>query len=81
VLPADMAVRALIDTMAGFTRASGVRYTYCHVGNEGEPLTSYDFGEVPLADAANALQQRGDLADALRMHALNAQLSPTTSTR
>jgi tetratricopeptide (TPR) repeat protein len=43
VLPADIPVRALIDTMAGFTRALGVRCTYCHVGREGEPLASYDF--------------------------------------
>jgi hypothetical protein len=42
-LPADIPVRALIDTMASFTRALGVRCTYCHVGREGEPLTTYDF--------------------------------------
>src|SRR5437660_10875876 len=43
VFPKDIAVRALVDTMASFTRALGVRCTYCHVGNEGEPLSSYDF--------------------------------------
>jgi hypothetical protein len=43
VLPADIPVRALIDTMARFTRALGVRCTYCHVGREGEPLETYDF--------------------------------------
>ena len=43
VLPMDMPVRALRDTMASFTRALGVRCTYCHVGTEGEPLTTYDF--------------------------------------
>lgn len=43
VLPKDMPVRALRDTMASFTRALGVRCTYCHVGKEGEPLTTYDF--------------------------------------
>jgi photosynthetic reaction center cytochrome c subunit len=43
VLPADIPIRALIDTMAGFTRALGVRCTYCHAGREGEPLASYDF--------------------------------------
>lgn len=41
--PADMSVRALVDTMAGFTRALGVRCTYCHLGREGEPLETYDF--------------------------------------
>jgi hypothetical protein len=43
VLPADIPVRALVDTMAGFTRALGVRCTYCHVGKEGDPLEAYDF--------------------------------------
>jgi len=43
VFPADIPVRTLIDTMASFTRALGVRCTYCHVGEEGQPLSSYDF--------------------------------------
>jgi hypothetical protein len=42
-LPPDISVRALVDTMAGFTRALGVRCTYCHLGREGEPLATYDF--------------------------------------
>jgi tetratricopeptide (TPR) repeat protein len=164
-LPAEITVRALVDTMAGFTRALGVRCTYCHVGREGAPFDSlnfvsdslatkrkaremlrmvraingdhlaklaerrqpaivvtcttchrgitqprtlqdvlliaydaggadsaeaayralrrryygsaaYNFGEVPLADVAAAVQQRGKLADALRLHALNVEFSP-----
>jgi hypothetical protein len=43
VLPTDIPIRALIDTMAGFTRALGVRCTYCHVGREDQPLEAYDF--------------------------------------
>ena len=43
VFPKDIPVRALIDTMRSFTRALGVRCTYCHVGNEGEPLSSFNF--------------------------------------
>ncbi len=38
-----LSVRQVINTMAGFTRALGVRCTYCHVGEEGQPLSSYDF--------------------------------------
>ena len=41
--PADMSVRALVDTMRAFTRALGVRCTYCHLGRESDPLTAYDF--------------------------------------
>lgn len=29
--------------MKGFTQALGVRCTACHVGEEGKPLTTYDF--------------------------------------
>jgi len=42
-LPADISAGALVDTMKAFTRALGVRCTYCHVGKEGEPLSAYDF--------------------------------------
>ena len=43
VFPKDISVRALLDSMGSFTRALGVRCNYCHVGNEGEPLSTYDF--------------------------------------
>jgi tetratricopeptide (TPR) repeat protein len=43
VLPKDIPIRALLDTMRSFTNALGVRCQYCHVGNEGEPLSSYNF--------------------------------------
>ena len=41
--PPDISVRALLDTMATFTRALGVRCTYCHLGREADPLSTYDF--------------------------------------
>lgn len=41
--PPDISVRALVDSMAGFTRALGVRCTYCHLGRESDPLETYDF--------------------------------------
>lgn len=43
VLPDTIPTRELIRMMAGFTRALGVRCTHCHVGEEGRPLSSYDF--------------------------------------
>ena len=43
VFPKNTPVRALLDTMRTFAGALGVRCTYCHVGNEGEPLSSFDF--------------------------------------
>ena len=40
---------------------------------------SYDFGEVPLATFANTLRARGQVQDAIRFHALNAQMSPRST--
>jgi len=43
VLPKDFPASKLSSVMKGFTRALGVRCTYCHVGEEGKPLGTYDF--------------------------------------
>lgn len=44
VLPKDIDRRELIDQMKQFTQALGVRCQHCHVGEEGAPLSSVDFG-------------------------------------
>ncbi len=41
--PATMPVRDLINQMRFFTGALGVRCQYCHVGQEGMPLDSFNF--------------------------------------
>ena len=43
VLPKDFTGARLSPIMRGFTRSLGVRCTYCHVGEEGKPLSTYDF--------------------------------------
>ena len=43
VLPADFTGARLRPIMMGFTRALGVRCPYCHVGEEGKPLSTFDF--------------------------------------
>ena len=43
VLPKDTPKEKLSATMVGFTRGLGVRCPFCHVGQEGQPLTTYDF--------------------------------------
>jgi len=43
VLPKDFTGQRLRPVMTGFTRALGVRCTHCHVGEEGKPLSTYDF--------------------------------------
>lgn len=168
VLPTSISMDSLVNTMASFTRALGVRCGYCHVGPEGAtldkyefandqkatkekaramlrmvaainddhlaklamrrtpPITvtcatchhgiaqprplqqvllgaydaggtdslvnayralrtryygaaAYDFDEVPLADVGSALSERGKLVDAVRIHVLNTEVSPTST--
>lgn len=43
VLPNDMSVREVIGVMRGFALGLGVRCPYCHVGDEGQPLSTFDF--------------------------------------
>jgi len=43
ILPADMSRTQLISTMKFFAQSLGVRCTYCHVGAEGQPLSTFDF--------------------------------------
>ncbi len=43
VLPKDISQRELIDTMRGFCAALDVRCSHCHVGEEGQPLSTFDF--------------------------------------
>ena len=39
---------------------------------------AYDFGEVPLADVGSEIGRRGRLADAVRVHVMNTEMSPTS---
>ena len=43
VLPKDWPGSRLRPVMIGFTRALGVRCSYCHKGEEGKPLSTFDF--------------------------------------
>jgi hypothetical protein len=43
VLPQDISGAQLIGTMKFFAQSLGVRCTYCHVGTEGQPLSTFDF--------------------------------------
>ena len=43
VLPKEWPGSKLRPVMTGFTRALGVRCPYCHKGEEGKPLSTYDF--------------------------------------
>jgi hypothetical protein len=43
ILPKDMPRAELLGTMKFFSQSLGVRCTYCHVGEEGKPLSTFDF--------------------------------------
>ena len=43
VFPKDIARAELLANMKFFAQSLGVRCTYCHVGEEGKPLATYDF--------------------------------------
>ena len=43
VLPANITRANLISTMKLFSQSLGVRCTYCHVGTEGQPMSTFDF--------------------------------------
>ena len=47
VLAKDIGKPELLNVMKNFTSALGVRCQYCHIGEEGKPLTTFDF----VADA------------------------------
>src|SRR4249919_258258 len=43
VFPKDIARADLISNMKFFAQSLGVRCTFCHVGIEGQPLSTFDF--------------------------------------
>lgn len=45
VIPKNTPVMQVVGTMRNITSALGVRCPYCHVGQEGQPLDSFDFAK------------------------------------
>jgi tetratricopeptide (TPR) repeat protein len=43
VLPKTISKEDLMHVMRSFTEGLGVRCNFCHVGDEGKPLSTYDF--------------------------------------
>src|SRR2546426_7120259 len=59
VLPKDTPKETLQGTMIGFTRSLGVRCPFCHVGQEGQPLTTFDFvsDQKPMKEVARGMMK------------------------
>jgi tetratricopeptide (TPR) repeat protein len=69
VFPKDWSGTRLRPVMVGFTRALGVRCSYCHKGEDGKPLSTYDFvsNENPNKDRAREMYRMlGDINDHLK---------------
>ena len=70
VLPKDISRADLISTMRLFSQSLGVRCTFCHVGEEGRPLSTFDF-------ASDAKANKDIARDMLRMaDRLNTEILP-----
>ena len=71
-LPQDITGKQLIGTMKLFAQSLGVRCTFCHVGEEGKPLSTFDF-------ASDAKQNKQTARKMLAMmHQINEQNFPVT---
>jgi tetratricopeptide (TPR) repeat protein len=69
VLNKDWPGSRLSPVMRGFTRSLGVRCSYCHVGEEGKSLSTYDFvsDKNPNKDRAREmLRMLGDVNSHLK---------------
>lgn len=42
-LPKDIKKQQLMQTMRGFNKALGVKCYFCHKGEQGQPLSTFDF--------------------------------------
>src|SRR5690349_23794173 len=54
VFPKDIARPQLIANMKFFSQSLGVRCTFCHVGVEGQPLSTYDFASDTKKEKSTA---------------------------
>lgn len=67
VLPKDISRPDLMNVMKLFAQSLGVRCTHCHVGEEGQPLSTFDF-------ASDAKEKKLVARKMLAMvHRINAQ--------
>src|SRR4051812_31293527 len=67
VLPKDIGRADLLSNMKFFAQSLGVRCTHCHVGEEGKPLSTFDF-------ASDAKDKKATARKMLAMvHRINAQ--------
>ncbi len=83
VLPKTITSRELRGTMIGFVQALGVRCSHCHVGQEGQPLSTFDFAsdDRPAKEKARVMLRMVQTINSEHMTELGvdaAALTPVT---
>lgn len=63
VLPGDISRGELMGVMRSFSMATGLRCSSCHVGEEGQPFSTYDFASDDKAGKRKAREMMGMVAD------------------
>src|SRR6476660_5971234 len=58
VIPKNTPVMQVIGMMRNFAGGLGVRCQFCHVGEEGQPLSSFDFAKDDKRTKLTARQMR-----------------------
>src|SRR5262245_2161720 len=83
VLPKDITPEDLRATMAGFTRALGVRCSYCHVSQEGKPPRPEDYAlddKLTKRKARDMLRMTKDIND-IYLTRLESRATPQLTVR
>ena len=73
ILPQDISSKDLSATMRGFAMGLGVRCETCHVGESGQPLSTFDFAsdEKPMKHKARVMLRMMTAINAEHVTALN----------
>lgn len=67
VFPKDISRADLISNMKFFAQSLGVRCTFCHVGTEGQPLSTFDFASDARTEKLTARKML------VMVHRINSQ--------
>jgi tetratricopeptide (TPR) repeat protein len=63
VLPENISRGELMGVMRGFSMATGLRCSSCHLGEEGQPFSTYDFASDERAGKRKAREMMRMVAD------------------
>ena len=78
VISKDLPFDSLVGIMAGFTRALGVRCSTCHLGEETQPLSEYDFAsdDKALKRKARTMLEMVEAINERHLRGLENRLQP-----